>query len=260
MAVTSVVIPETHGRPYRLGRHVGHDDRNLAYRTTFRTPAYTDKVWPDSAPVLNQAAVGSCTGETVADIINTEFFAPVRNKGNAARDANGFLTQADAYGFYHQATVNNANGDPSQIWQPNDVGSTGPAAAQAGVQAGFFDRYQHCFTFEEFQATLEQQPVMLGTAWTNDMFRYDASGVVTVGSLDPSNIGGGHEYMARAILYTKGLVLCRNHWYAEDNVTPWNPLNDGVKLPGEFYIKLTDIPALLAQQGDVTVPHGVGMP
>lgn len=248
-------LPERSDNPFRLGRHYEWDARSLHWPTPHKTPAYNNTVWTDAGPLLNQGDVGSCTGDTVADLLNTDMFAPVR----ISKHKNCYFTQADAYNFYSKATTISGVGG-GQFWPPNDVGSTGPAAAQAGVDFGYFDNYTHATTFDQFCASIEKQPVMLGVVWTNDMFSYDSAGVISVGSLNTSNQAGGHEFMGRAIFYDKNLVLCRNHWLGADGVTPWNPLNDGIKLPGEFYITIPDFKNLLLMQGDVTVPHGVGLP
>ena len=244
-----ITYDEKPGNPHRLGRHYEWDSRSLDWPTPHKDVANVDTVWPDGAPILNQADIGSCTGDTDADILNTEFFAAVRQ----AKNNGNYFNQADAYKFYHQATINSSIGG-GQIWPPNDTGSSGPAAAQALVQDGYITSYGHATDWNSFCASIEKQPVMVGSIWTQDMFNPDANGVISVGSLDEDNQAGGHEYMVRGILYSKNLVLMRNHWYAEDNVTPWCPGSDGTKLPGEAYITIPDFQRLLVAQGDVTVP------
>lgn len=248
-------IPERHDRPYRLGRNVEHDTRNRGFSWPWSKPQGVTVFWSDSGPILNQGSIGSCTGDTVADVLNTDMFTPVRK----AKNDSTYFDQDQAYNIYSLSTHISATGG-GQEWPPNDVGSSGPAAAEAGEHLGYFDKYQHCFTIDQAIAALETQPVMFGTIWTNDMFDYDNDGVISIGSLDESNQVGGHEFMGRGFNNTTGLILCRNHWYEQDNVTLWNPTTNGAKLPGEFWIHKDDMAALLAQQGDVTVPHGVGLP
>lgn len=249
MGIWLEYLPELHHQPYRLGRHVEHDEENFKFAWSGEKATGNSVVWGSEGPILNQLSVGACTGFTDADVLNTDMFAAIRKKKHGGT----YLQAGDALDFYHEATELSALGG-GQVWPPDDPGSSGPAAAQAAVNAGYFDTYTHCFTWDQFQSAIEKQPVMLGTIWTNDMFNYNGDGVVSIGSLDDNNIAGGHEYMARGILYQQSLVLCRNHWYAQDNVTPWNEGTDGLKQPGEFYISFQDLQTLLNNQGDVTVP------
>ena len=87
------------------------------------------------------------------------------------------------------------------------------------------------------------------------MFSPDAQGIIRTGGINQSNVVGGHEYSIRGISFSRGLVLGRNHWNAS-----WNNQVEAQKLPGEFWIPFQDLQELLANQGDVTVLHGVDMP
>lgn len=249
MTITIDYYPEKPGNPYRLGRHREFDTRHFASSFTLSTPQYKTTVWPFEAPILNQGKIGSCTGDTMADILNTVFFTAVRKLKNN----NQYYDQSDAYTFYSQATYISGVGG-GQHWPPNDVGATGPAVAQAAENDGDITGYQHCFTWQQFQAAIETQPVMLGTIWTDNMFNPDGNGVCSVGPLNDKTIAGGHEYMARAIFYDQSLILCTNHW-----TDTWNPQQIGQKRPGEFYLTFADAQVLLNNGGDVTVPQGVGV-
>jgi len=86
--------------------------------------------------------------------------------------------------------------------------------------------------------------VVVGTAWTNDMENADpVTGLVSVGSLDPSNIGGGHEYLALGFNPITQRLKFRNSWGDE-----WG-------LDGDFYVTYSDYQRLIAAQGDVVVPQ-----
>lgn len=238
----------------RLGRHVEHDSRSRDFAFTATTPKpEVDTFWPDSAPVLNQGNIGGCVGWTGADLLNTAAFATVRNTQNKSR----FYTNADGLKFYEAATKADnipgyyLPGDP----QSSDTGSSGLGLAKALKDLGLINRYTHAFSWTAFVQAILTQPVALGTLWTNGMFKPDASGVAHVGPLTDSNIAGGHEYMARGISFSRGLVLCRNHW-----TLTWDSKTNAQKLPGEFWLAIPDLQTLLANQGDVTVLHGVGMP
>ena len=235
----------------RLGRHVEHDSRSLAYPVTAEVPKeLTDVFWPDVAPVLDQGNLGACVGFTGADFLNTTFAASVRtavNKGS-------FFDNTDGGRFYHLATLSD---NIAGTYPPDDTGSSGLGLAKALKKLGYIKSYLHAFTWAQFQSAIATQPVCMGTLWTNGMFKCDSYGVIHVGSLSQDNIAGGHEWMIRGISYTKGLCLGRNHWSAkwdtvdgEKNVIP-----TGNKVPGEFWIPIKDVQKLLlsANQGDVTV-------
>lgn len=228
----------------RLGRHVEHDPRSRDYPFRIGTPKpEVDTFWADHAPILNQGNIGGCVGWTGADILNTDFYP---------RKSGKYFTNADGLKFYEAATKADnipgyyLPGDPKS----SDTGSSGLGLAKALKSLGLIKSYTHAFSWNAFVQAILTQPVALGSLWTNKMFTPDASGVAHVGSLAESNIAGGHEYMARGISFTRGLVLCRNHW------TPtWDAKTNQQKLPGEFWLTFHDLQTLLANQGDVTVLH-----
>lgn len=233
----------------RLGRHVEHDSRSRNFPVTTPPPKKLQTVyWGDSAPVLDQGNLGGCVGWTGADILNTELYGSVRQAKNNGQS----YTDKDGLTFYEAAT--HADNIPG-AYPPVDSGSTGLGLAKALKKLGLIDRYTHAFTWAQFLASMAVGPVALGTLWTNRMFNPDRNGVVHVGALSNSTIAGGHEYMCRGINVEKSLALCRNHWRPS-----WNPKALGPKLPGEFWLPVPDLKTLLANQGDVTVLHGVGMP
>ena len=232
-----------------LGRVVDHDprSRNFAFQATAPKPE-VDTFWPDTAPVLNQGNIGGCVGWTGADILNTDTFANVRK----AKNGGHFFTDTDGLRFYEAASKADnipgyyLPGDPHS----SDTGSSGLGLGKALKKLGYISSYTHAFSWSSFVQAILTQPVGLGTDWTNQMFKPDASGVAHVGPLTDANIAGGHEYMCRGISFTRGLVLCRNHW------TPtWDSKANGQKLAGEFWLTIPDLKTLLANQGDVTVLH-----
>lgn len=234
-----------------LGRHVEHDSRSRNFAFTAPPPTkQIDVFWSDPAPVLDQGELGGCVGWTGADILNTDLFTPIRKAKNGGK----YFKDPDALKFYELATRKD---DISGHYPPDDTGSSGLGLAKALRVAGLIDRYTHCFTWSQFLAAIQTQPVALGTIWTNTMSLPDKHGVVRIGSLNEDNIIGGHEYMCRGISFTKSMVLCRNHWS-----NTWSTGRYGGKLPGEFWLPFSDLQELLSSknQGDVTVLHGTGLP
>lgn len=209
-----------------LGRLVEHDPRSRDYAArTATTPRSV--LWGHHAPILDQGDLGSCTGNALAQLINADPFAASR--------PNGYLTEDDAVKLYELATtLDNVSG----TYPPQDTGSTGLAVAKAGVRLGYFASYAHAFGFDHFAAALQLQPVIVGTAWTADMFTPDELGTVR----PTGDVAGGHEYLALGIDYASGMLTFLNSW------------GDQWGVGGRFYMRFNDFAALLAQQGDVTAP------
>lgn len=235
-------IPHNPDNPRPLGRHVEHDERSRQYPFAVAHPVADRTVlWSTTPTILNQKDLGGCVGFTGADILNTDMFAPVRKKFHGGK----LYANADGIRFYHLATVD--DGLPG-TYPPTDSGSSGLGLAKAFKALGLIDRYTHAFSWAAFRAAIATQPVAVGTLWTNDMFNPDRDGLIHVGSLADDNVAGGHEYMVRGINYETKRVRMRNHW-----AKSW-------AVGGEAEIGFSDFEKLLANQGDVTVLHGAGLP
>lgn len=229
----------------RLGRHVHHDSRSLDYEFLPRRvkPKQKNTFWDSAIAPLNQGDLGSCTGNATAQWLNTNFANGVRkltNKGKA-------FTEKDAVKIYSLGTT--LDDQPGQ-YPPTDNGCDGLSVAKAGVQLGYLDKYTHTFSFSALQAALETTPVIVGTVWTNTMFK-PKNGLVKVGRLVESNIDGGHEYLCCGIDFNAEILTFRNSW---GDQADW----PGCKPGGYFAIGFADYQKLLAEQGDVTVLHGKG--
>lgn len=221
----------------RLGRHVEHDERskNFAFMARDAKPQKKTTHWTSQAPVLDQGQLGSCTGNAMAQWLNTDFATGAR--GNRLTP----LNELDAVAIYGRATRYDTipGGYP-----PSDTGSTGNAAAKAAVFMKFLKSYGWLFSFQSTQAAIEKTPLMAGTLWTNDMFTCN-NGLVRVGKLVDSNIAGGHEYLMSGIDWAEEVFEFRQSW------GEWQ----GAKPGGYFAIPFKDFQQLLANQGDVTVPR-----
>lgn len=227
--------------PYPLSRHIEHDSRSRSF--AFSGPIVEKTVvWPHNTPVLNQGQVGSCTGNAMAQLLNCALFAHCR-LGRVA------LNEADALKLYSLATHFDGFG-PDQFYPPHDEGSSGLGVAKAANFLGYIDTYQHCFTFAQLQAAIQTQPVITGTSWTQSMFNPDpTTGIVPVGPLNDHTVAGGHEYLIQGIDYELNCIVCLNSWG-----TGWG---GGKGLThGQFRISFTDYASLLADSGDIVVPHG----
>lgn len=243
--------------PHPLGRHIQHDSRSRSF--TFQVPVtpirQTTVLWPHSTPVLNQGQKSSCTGNAMAQLLNCDMFAPVRAAVKSlpwGDTTDHWLTEADALEFYSLATHYDGFG-PSQYYPPTDDGASGLGVAKGAQQLGYIDTYQHCYTFTQLQAAIQTQPVIVGTSWTNLMFTADANGFVSVGPLNDSTVVGGHEWLLLGIDYQKLCIVGLNSWGSDWGGGP------GIA-PGMFRVSFSDFQSLLADEGDVVVPHGLGLP
>lgn len=217
-----------------LGRVVDHDERSRLYQAR-RAAAPRSVLWGHHAPVLDQGELGSCTGNATAQLLNTDYFAASRQHVTGGR----YLAEADAVAIYSQAT--RLDGIPDNTYPPTDGGSSGLGAAKAGKKLGYFTGYKHCFGFNHFAATVQVQPVIVGTTWYDGMFQPSSIGFVR-----PSGgVAGGHEYLCLGIDYERKTLTFLNSW------------GSGWGIDGRFLMHFADFAQLLADQGDATAPIGV---
>lgn len=226
-------------RVHSLGRHIEHDDDSLhfAFAAPQSLPTKAAR-WTIEKPVLNQWSYQACVGNGFAQLLNTDWAASLRTK-----IAKSWFTEGDALSIYAAATHDDGLHDPGQYFPPVDNGSSGLGGAKACQQLGFITAYQHAFSFAAFLHALSTQPVVVGTAWTNTMDDADANGLVDTGSLDDSNIAGGHEYLAIGFDPGTQLIEFVNSWGAS-----WG-------MAGHFFVSYAQYKPLLALQGDVIVPQ-----
>lgn len=214
---------------HSLGRVVQHDEQSRNFPARRAAQPQT-VLWRHTAQVLDQGDLGACTGFALAQCLNARMYADARPK---RRHINSVV----ARGFYSLATQ--LDPFPGQ-WPPQDTGSSGLAVCKAGVHRGYLSGYDHAFGFEHFCAALQLQPVIVGTYWYDAMFDPDTNGLVH----KQGSPVGGHEYTALGVNYQTQLVTFLNSWGPR-----WGR-------NGRFYMTFQDFAALLAEQGDVTVPVG----
>lgn len=214
----------------RLGRHIRHDPRSRGY-------AYTATVEPrhdvqlrlyQPHPLPNQT-IGCCTGVDAAVKAN---IAGNRVKGVV-------LGMDGAVEIYSLAT----HLDPwPETYPPDDTGSTGLAAAKASRQLGLITRYEWIFTGAAgiYAALASGRPVGVGTAWYQDMFQPDPTGIIHVSG----PLAGGHQWTITG--YRKRLdAFTGQCWWGA-----W-----GLHGSGRFYIRRADLEQLLDDQGDAHITY-----
>lgn len=114
-------------------------------------------------------------------------------------------------------------------------GSSVRGGAKALQAAGKLTAYAWAFDIETVLNWIAVKgPVVLGTTWYDQMFRPDASGLVSPGGA----VAGGHAYLAIGYDDKLKRVLCQNSWG-----TAW-----GVK--GRFSLRYEDAQALIARDGE----------
>lgn len=215
----------------RLGRHVVHDPRSLAFPFGPAEVPQRDILLRVYGPrPVPEQTIGCCTGVDAAVKCDTA--------GNRVRGVT--LGMDDAVRIYSRATQ--LDPWPGE-YPPTDTGSSGLAACKAQVEFGLIDKYEWIFTGTPgiYAALAAGHPVGVGTRWLRDMFHPDPhTGLVSV----TGAVAGGHQWSV--IGYRRRLDafvgLC---WWGR-----W-----GLGGLGRFLIRRQDLDGLLGQDGDAHVTH-----
>lgn len=248
-------LPEAVG-PFRLGRHVEHDPRSLAYaHGVLPKSAIKSVEWTRRIPILDQGQLGSCTGNAGTGVLGTD--SAVRTASTtvtittAGADAShGLFTAGEhtldedfAVALYSLATILDG---VSGKYPPTDTGSTGLGVAKALKALGLASGYTHAFSIAALNSALQTGPVLIGIEWLQSMFDTATDGRILVDKTSP--IAGGHE-----LELSKYDAVAGEYWVPNSWKTSW-----GAK--GWGYLTTADLSWLLSQQGDVTVPAFVSAP
>lgn len=231
-------IPEIHVQGKRLGRHVLHDPRSLAYRYPAADLASLKSVRHERhVPVLDQGPLGSCTGNAAEGCVGTGVFLvavpdsnPAKPTGNAERD------EQQAVALYSAATQLD---DVPGSYPPDDTGSDGLSVAKAAKNAGLISGYQHATSLEAALTALSSQPVITGVNWYDSFDNPDGDGNISITA--NAVVRGGHEFVLDELDVSGQRVGFTNSWGSD-----W-----GVQ--GRAYLSWDDFGRLLDEQGDVTV-------
>jgi hypothetical protein len=212
-----------------LGRTVEHDpkSRNFMHAAASKPLVKKTTRWATHAPVLDQGQLGSCTGNALAQWLNTDYGKQTR-----------YLTEDDAVKLYSLATtLDNSPGH----YPPTDTGSSGNAVAKAGRKLGYLTGYTWTFSLNGFLAALQTQPVIVGTAFYAGMEDPNSHGIVR----PTGDLEGGHEYLCLGVDYGTNQLEFLNSW------------GSGFGVHGHFYMSIDDFSHLLTDRnmpGDVTAP------
>lgn len=244
------LLPETGAGP-RLGRHVEHDPRSLAFahgvlpRSAVRSVSWTRRI-----PVLDQGDLGSCTGNAATGALGTDSLGrtastSVTVSAAGAAASHGLFTagahdldEAFAVALYSLATI--LDGISGQ-YPPTDTGSSGIGVAKALRALGLASGYTHAFSMDALKSALQAGPVLIGIPWYRSMFDPAPDGRIVVDTSSP--LDGGHELEVVSFDAVTGEYEVPNSW-AES----WG-------VDGCGYFTSVDLARLLKMQGDVTVPQ-----
>ena len=221
-----MTVVEHDGRLWGLGRHVEHDPASLGWPAPRASQLVTVQ-HEHHGPVLDQGELGSCTGNAIAQALNTGPLLPAGRR---------LLTEQDAVAIYSWGTHH--DGVPG-VWPPTDTGSSGNAVAKAARHLGLIRSWTHAFGLQHCLEALVLQPVIVGIPWLSGMFDPRPDGTLAV----TGDVAGGHEV---ALI---GLDVERR------DVTVLNSWGSGWGMGGAARLFWSDLDFLLRQQGDVTVPH-----
>jgi hypothetical protein len=238
-------IPERRVEGRRLGRHVRHDPRSLAYLFPERDPATLTSVRHERAiPVLDQGNLGSCTGNAAEGCVGTAPFYGVIPGTVAARPTNNGVKDEDqAVALYSAATKLD---DYDGSYPPEDTGSDGLSVAKAAQKAGLISGYQHCTSLNAALAALAERPIITGINWYDSFDNPDENGIVRI--TKGAQVRGGHEICLDELQVESELIGFTNSWG-----TGWG-------VDGRAYISWADFKRLLSEDGDVTAFVPISQP
>ena len=206
----------------KLDRLVEFDERSRSFAmrpllaTSKPRRSYTWKVGVS----LDQGNEGACVGFGWAHEL-------------AARPKVHMMDNATAFSIYRQAKTLDA-------WAgENYEGTSVLAGAKAVKLRGYISEYRWCFSEDDLALTVGYKgPVVLGAWWRTgmDQLKRDSSGKLWASYSGP--IRGGHCFITHG--YNVNL----------DAYKMWNSWGP----PSEFWMKRTDVAAMLADDGEACVP------
>jgi hypothetical protein len=205
-----------------LGRHVAHDDESRDYPAEV-APRLVSVRHPRNIGILNQRALGSCTGNATAGCLSTQPFV------------NAF-DESYAVSLYSAATRLDAI---DGHYPPTDTGSSGLAVMKVALLRHLIEGYSHGFGLEHVLHALVLRPGITGITWLSGCDNPDASGIVRY----EGSVRGGHEIELQGLDVDARLVWFVNSW------------GEGWGKDGYFAMTFDDYAKALEDHGDATFPR-----
>lgn len=214
------------------------DARSLNYPIRGAVPANVrrDKLW-NVGPILDQGREGACVGfGWTAEALSTptavkldRMAAPVPHEPNAF-----------ALNLYH--TAQKLDDEPGEDYEGTSV----LAGAKAMTQFGLLKEYRWALSIDDvINAIIHRGPVVLGIEWHQQM--YDApGGVLTLGG----PVVGGHCITAVGYRTAKSSRIS-----GEETIILQNSWGPDWGIHGLAEIRVSDVKALLSNQGEACVPY-----
>lgn len=223
-----------------LGRIQRHDPQSRRYAVSV-TPTPGKSVRHSmNAPNVDQFYLGACVGFSGTNMLNCSMAVRSRAKFNSIvkydKAGTTYLSNNDGIENYHWATVYDPY--PGE-YPPSDEGSSAIGLMTWWKQVGIVTGYDWAFSFDQFLAALQRQPVLVGTEWFDSMMEPDDVGVLHPGGRS----AGGHEYLATQINWPRRHIGFENSW------------GEAWGVGGRFYMTFDDFEALLADGGDAVAPR-----
>lgn len=214
----------------RLGRHVLHDPRSLAYWHRRTATAPVAVLHERRIRILDQGNVGSCTTNAQVGECGTE---PMFSSLSPAQQAS--LDEPLCVAMYSEEEVAEGFGP----YPPNDEGGTGLYAAKVALKRGLIKGYTHMLSVADMTDAMQKYPLSIGINWYDSFDEPPASGILSIGR--GAGVRGGHQLVLRGVDPGKQQFYGDNSWSES-----WGPLG------GSFILGFDTMDRLLGEDGDAT--------
>lgn len=239
-----------------LGRIALHDPRSREHEAPVRKVSTRRNVrHAMNAPHVDQFYLGGCVGFSGTNMQNCAAAVRSRRRWNEVfgprkTRSSRYLDNNDGIDNYSGATEN----DPFPwTYPPTDEGSSAIGLMKYWKKYSIISSYSWTFTFDQFLATLQRQPVLVGTMWYDDMMSTNDDGIIRSRA---GGGGGGHEYLGSEIIWAGtrayGRLWKETHIGHEQS---WGEHPPNFGIDGRFWMPASLSEELIIHQGgDVAVP------